>query len=140
MKFIDDGYNWIVRLDKGEKLIESLASVAKNHKIDGAWIMALGACTKVELGFYDLKNKQYKWRTFNEELEILSLQGNIAWENDEPILHIHGTFSNDNMQAIGGHVKELVVGGTCEIFLHKWDAKKLNRSLNEPTGLKLLDL
>jgi uncharacterized protein len=140
MNYKFDGYNWLVRLERGEQLIASLVQLAKQEKITGAWISGLGAAEALELGYYDLDAKRYNWKKIDELLEITSLQGNLAWDGEEPVIHIHGTFSGKDMQAIGGHVKELVVGGTCEILLHRWYEAGLKRSQDPATGLKLLDL
>lgn len=141
MTYKFDGYNWLVRLQKGEKLIESLVKIIEKESIKGAWISGLGGALSAELGFYDLEKQQYQWQLFNELMEITSLQGNIAWKGDEPALHIHGTFTKADFSAIGGHVKELIVGGTCEILLHRWNAEEgLSRSIDKETGLTLLDV
>lgn len=140
MKYKFDGYNWIVRLEKGEKLADNLLNLIRQENIGGAWLSGLGAAQSVELGYYDLAAKQYHWKTVDQLMEITSLQGNVAWDGDEPVLHIHGTFSDENMVAHGGHVNDLVVGGTCEILLHRWYDGKLARSQDEDPGLKLLDL
>jgi len=130
----------MVRLDKGERLIESLIKLVKQNEINGAWLNGLGAVKWAELGFYDLPNKKYEWSKINRPLEILSLEGNIAWINNEPIIHIHGSFSDDKMQTLGGHVKELEVGGTCEIIINTLNSSELLRLHDEDTGLNLLNL
>lgn len=140
MKWQFDGFNWLVRLEKGELLVENLTKLIKDEKITGAWISGLGGAQWAELGFYDLPTKQYKWQKIDQPLEIISLQGNVAWSGEEPVLHIHGTFSGESMQAFGGHLKELEVAGTCEILFHRWYKQGLNRSQNNEVGLELLDL
>ncbi len=140
MTFKFDGYNWLVRLEKGELLVQSLIDFVRTQNLNGAWLVGIGGALWVDLGFYDLATKKYSQKKIDEPLEILSLQGNLAWENDNPVLHIHGSFSDSKMKAIGGHVRELAVAGTCEILLHRWYYGKLTRSQDADTGLKLLDL
>lgn len=140
MKFRYDGFNWIVRLEKGEELISSLTKLVKDEQIPSCWINAIGASSKTTLGFYQLEQKEYQWKTFEELMEVTGLQGNIAWDGNEPVFHIHGTFSKQDMSSLGGHVKELVAGGTLEVLLHKWYADNLTRSKDEEIGLNLLDL
>jgi predicted DNA-binding protein with PD1-like motif len=135
-----DGFNWLVRLESGERLMENLLDVVRRENITGAWLSGLGAARWVELGFYDLGAKRYKWQKIDKLLEITSLQGNISWDGNEPVAHVHGVFSDETMAAYGGHVKDLGVGGTCEILLHRWYSGQLTRALDEQTGLKLLDL
>lgn len=140
MTHLFDGYNYLVRLEKGELLIESLVAFMKEQQIKGGWISAIGGALSAELGFYDLTAQHYSWKKYDDLMEIISLQGNAAWDGENPVLHLHGSFSDQSMQPYSGHVKELVVAGTCEVFLHVWNKGQLKRSHDEPTGLKLLDL
>lgn len=140
MKFKHDGYNWLVRLEKDELLVENLTQLVKDEQIQGAWISGLGAAQWAELGFYNLTSQVYEWKKFDQLMEITSIQGNVSWDNDAPVLHMHGTFSDQTMQAYGGHIKELQAGGTVEIFLHCWFKERLHRSTDPSTGLKLFEL
>lgn len=135
-----DGYNWILRLDRGELLIESLTAFAKEKDVKGGFISGLGAAQSAELSFYHLDKKEYSMKKFDGLMEITGLNGNLAWKNNEPIWHIHATLADENLQAIGGHVKELKVGGTLELFLHVIIDGGLNRKHSEEAGLDLLDL
>jgi len=139
MTYFFDGFNYLVRLEKGDLLVQQLTELVKQEKIKGAWISGLGGALWAELGFYQLETKEYEWKRLEKLLEITSLQGNVAWADSEPMLHVHGAFSDQNMQAFGGHVKELAVAGTCEVFLHLMQRDQpLTRSLSSDIGLKLL--
>lgn len=140
MKFTADGYNWIVRLEKGESLIDQLSNFAEQNDIPSCWVSIIGACEKVELGYYDLHQQKYHWQTIDELMEITGIQGNLAWDNDKPVFHLHGNFSKDDLSVVGGHVKSLIVGGTCEVFLHRWYGDKLTRQTDDQTGLELLNI
>lgn len=120
--------------------MENLIKFAQKEKPRGGWISAIGGAAWAELAFYDLKAKGYEWKRYDKNLEITSLQGNIAWDGKTPVIHLHGTLSDVNMQTIGGHIKELEINGTCELFVHNWFQDKLTRSQDDQTGLKLLDL
>ena len=132
--------NQVLRLNRGDLLVKSLIDYAKEYKLTSAWINGLGAAKWTEIGFYELENKKYTWKKINKPLEILSLQGNIAWNNAEPVIHIHGVFSDDTMGAFGGHVKELEVAGTCEIKITMLEEQKIKREYDEETGLNLLNI
>lgn len=140
MKYQHDGYNWLVRLQKGEKLIESLTKLAKEENLPSCWLNAIGAASSVELGYYNLEKQEYQWHELNELMEITGLQGNLTFNRDQPNFHLHGTFSKRDLSVVGGHVKDLVVAGTCEVLLHKWYADKLTRSKDDEVGLNLLNL
>jgi uncharacterized protein len=140
MTYRFDGYNYIVRLQKDELLVASLTEFAQQQNLKGTWLNGLGGAQWAELGFYDLDQKQYQWQRFDELMEVTSLQGNLAWKDDKPVWHIHGTLSGRDFQAVGGHVKELCVGGTIELHLHTIFGDQLTRTQDDQTGLSLLEL
>jgi uncharacterized protein len=140
MTYQYDGYNYIIRLEKDELLVESLQRFAAETKLESGWVMGLGAVQWAELGFYDLPTQEYHWKKLTQLLEITSLQGNLSRFDGKPMFHVHGTFSGPDMQAFGGHVKEAAVAATCEIFIHTWFKDPLMRRHDAAVGLKLLDL
>lgn len=136
-----DGFNYVVRLSKGERLAEALNNFAVKTKVDGAWILGIGGAQEVEVGFYDLNAQKYSFKMVKKLLEVTSLQGNFALnEQNETVFHLHGTFSDESLATFGGHVKDLVVGGTLELFIHRTDDMPLKRKLDDQTGLQVLDL
>ncbi len=135
-----DGYNYLLRFDKDELLIEGLTKFVREQNIKGGWLSIIGGALWVELGFYDLSAKHYRWKKIDQILEITNAQGTLAWGDEKPFVHLHGTLSDEQMQTYGGHIKELSVGGTCEVFLHVWNKDRLIRGHDEQTGLKLLEL
>ncbi len=136
-----DGYNYLIRLQKGELLMESLRAFAREQNIKGAWISGLGGAQWAELGIYNLAQQQYEFQHIDGPLELTALQGNIAWQNDKPLMHLHVTASNRQLLAIGGHAKEVCIGATCELFLHTiFGDKPLTRAADDEIGLPLLGL
>jgi uncharacterized protein len=135
-----DGYNHLVRLERGERLSEVLEQFIAESKIEGGWISGVGAASEVALGFYNLSSKEYKWRTFGSMMEVVSLSGNIASDEQGKMMwHLHGVFADSNYQTVGGHVKDLVAGATLELFVHR-SYQPMHRKHDDETGLQLLDL
>lgn len=135
-----DGYNDIIRLDRGERLSDALEQFATQTKCQGAWLSGVGGASEIELGFYRLDSKSYQWKTFSNLHEVVNLSGNLAIGDDgQPAFHLHGVFSDENYQTVGGHVKDFVAGGTVELFVHR-TYKPLGRKLDPEVGLKTLDL
>lgn len=136
---VNGGY--VLRFDRDEKLIAGLSQFAVDQGIRAAWLTGLGAASGAELGFYNLDRREYEWRTITELMEITNLTGNIVGgDNGEVAIHAHTTLSDSNFQAIGGHVKELIVGGTCEVWLHNMGQQEIKRKFNDSVGLATLDL
>jgi len=139
MTYRFDGYNYLMRLEKDDLLMQSLLEFAGQVK-QSFWLSGAGGAQWAELGFYDLPNRRYEWKRFDQLMEITSLQGNLAWEHDQAVWHVHATLADAGFHAIGGHVKELCVAGTCEILLHAVQGEPIRRVHDETIGLSLLEL
>lgn len=128
---------YILRLDPGEELRSEVEKFSEEHEINAAWVNALGSSKELELAYYNLGEKEYGTKKFSENLEIVSVVGNIALKEDKPFVHIHGTFSNPEMKVIGGHINRCVISATCEVSI--WPAEgAMGRKYEDFTGLHLL--
>ena len=140
MVYSFDGFNYLVRLDKGERLAESLQKFAAEAKLEGAWVSGLGGALQATLGFYDLDKKEYHWQEFDGLREVLSLNGNLAYDEEGTfVFHMHAVLGDRQFQTVGGHVKDLTVGATLELFIHR-AYRPTRRKLNKDLGIKTLDL
>lgn len=136
-KRVDDGY--IVRMDSGELLIKQLTHWASSLNIGGASLTGIGSSQWAEVGFYHQEMKKYEFKRLEIIMEILSLNGSIAKGDQGPVIHLHGIFSDNNLQCAGGHVRELKVGATCEIYVKQFQTT-ITRTYDPDTGLKLIQL
>ncbi|HKX72845.1 MAG TPA: PPC domain-containing DNA-binding protein [Candidatus Saccharimonadales bacterium] len=135
-----NSYIHVVRLNKGERWSEAFAEFTTSTKVNGAWVTIIGGVLEVTLGYYDLEKKQYEWQTFQGLREITGIQGNIALnEQGEPMAHLHGSFSDENYQMIGGHVKDFVAAATVEVFVQRF-SQSLHRKTDPDVGLQTLSI
>ena len=133
-------YNtYFVRINRGEKLLETLKDFCTKNKIHCGYFFGIGSLDDAELAHYIVKTKKYTSEMFRQPLEIVNLTGNITTMSNEVYLHCHATLSDVNMEAIAGHLKEGITGATAEIVLVKLDAE-INRKYDDSIGLNLLDL
>jgi len=139
MKFKKIKDNYFIRLERGEKIIENLKNFCAKQKIKCGYFFGIGALDRVELAHYIVENKKYTSKMLNEPLEIINMSGNITTFGNDVYLHCHITLSDDEMNAIAGHLKEGKISATCEIVLIKLNAK-INRKHDEFIGLNLMDL
>jgi len=138
MQIVFDSQNKsVLRIDRGEDCLEVLRSLAKDKNLSFNFSI-IGATSQVELRYYDLKKKKYFGKEFKEEnMEIISVNGNAAWSDDEPLVHAHGVFSNEKYECFGGHVVKLIISVTGEAIIN-WLPEKIIKKFDEKTGLKLL--
>ena len=78
MKYVKTGDVLAVRLDPGEEIIASVLKIAKDENIRFAEISAIGAVGRAVFGLYDLNEQEYHSLTFNQPLELVSLNGNLS--------------------------------------------------------------
>ncbi len=130
----ESGY--LIKFSTGEELVSCLVQFCTNNHIVAGSFTAIGATTKVSLGFYSLHKKEYHWKEFLGEFEITGGVGNIAVFEEKPVIHMHTTIADEEFNAFGGHVKSLVVGATCEVVLTTY-AEPLERKFDEKVGLNL---
>jgi predicted DNA-binding protein with PD1-like motif len=102
----------------GEEAVSELVRFARENDIRGAQLAGIGAASQLRFGWLDLAAKRYQPIELDEQVEILSLLGNIAIGDDgQPVLHAHIVVAKRDGTAHGGHLMELHVRPTLELFL-----------------------
>ena len=128
-----------VIFEKGDEVIETLRRFANERRLLASHFTAIGALSDVVIGFFDPTKKQYKKIPIREQVELLSLTGDIAFEGDVPKVHAHIVVGKSDGTAHGGHLMEGHVFPTLELILVE-SPKYLQRRQDEETGLALIDL
>ncbi|GAA0729478.1 hypothetical protein GCM10008905_29480 [Clostridium malenominatum] len=131
------GDKYLIRLDKGEEIIESIKEICMKEKIKLASITGIGATNDITIGIYELDKKYYNKQSFHEDFEITSLTGNVILSGDEIIPHIHVNISDKDFKVRGGHLNSAIISVTCEIVLNAIEGEA-SKYLNEEIGIKLI--
>lgn len=129
----------IARINKGNKIVDSIIKFCQENNISSAWITGIGAVSNVKLAFYDLNKKNFIKKEFKKELEIVSLSGNIGLLKKKHVAHLHIVLSDKNMVAFGGHLDEAIVAATCEVKLEIFD-QPIIRKYDPEIGLNLIQI
>ena len=140
-KLLDDGggKTFVIVFDTGDEVVAGLLDFAKEHKLSAS-LTAIGAFERVTLGFFESEQKDYKKIPINEQVEVMSLVGNITLEESgEPKVHAHVVVGKRDGTAHGGHLLEAHVRPTLEVILVE-SPVPLRRKLNAEVGLPLIDL
>lgn len=139
MKYTVFGMNYVIRLDPGEDIKESLASLCLRDGIGFGWFSGIGSVARAEVGFYSDAARTYEMRLFEGPREIVSLLGNVSLFDGRPFVHAHISLAGPDLAVVGGHLGRSVVGTTCEITLTRVrDA--VGRKKDPATGFAGLDL
>ena len=130
---------FMMRLEKGEEIIESIKNFAKEYNVKSGEIKALGAVNFVSVSLYTPENKSYITKEYSEPFEITNLYGNISSINNEPYLHIHITLANKDFNCVGGHLNKAIISATFEGYIETFDAE-INRVKDENINLNVWDI
>jgi predicted DNA-binding protein with PD1-like motif len=117
VKYFVLGSTYVVRLDAGERIIETLTALCERDAIGGGFFQGLGAVGEAEIGHFDPSANAYAWTKAPGPSEIVSLYGNITTADGHPFLHAHIALGDQTCGVRGGHLKEAEVSATCEITL-----------------------
>lgn len=126
----------VVRIDKGEEILEKIKEMALAENIKLANVNALGATNQFTVGVFKTEEKKYYANSFSGDFEIVSLTGTINTMNGEFYTHIHMSAGNDKGEVFGGHLNRAIVSATCEMVITIIDGK-VDRYFDEETGLNL---
>ena len=126
----------VVRIDKGEEILEKIKEVAIKENIKLATVTALGATNEFTIGVFKTEEKKYYSNLFQGDFEIVSLTGSINTMNDEFYTHIHMSAGDEKGNVYGGHLNKAIVSATCEMFIHVIEGK-VDRELSKDIGLNL---
>jgi predicted DNA-binding protein with PD1-like motif len=141
-KLLQDGpeKTFALVFDTGEEVVAALLRFAREQKLTAAHLTAIGAFARVTLGFFEPSRKEYTPIAIEEQVELLSLVGNVArGDKGEAKLHAHVVVGKSDGTAHGGHLLEASVRPTMEIVVVE-SSRHLRRRMREDVGAALLDL
>lgn len=134
-----DTRTWAVVLDTGDEAAACLLDFARAQQLSAAHLTAIGAFERAVLGYFDWNSKTYKRNRIDEQVEVVSLIGDVALKGDEPKLHMHAVLGQSDGRALGGHLLEGHVRPTLEVILTEAPAH-LRRRHDPVSGLALIQL
>ncbi|HAG90368.1 MAG TPA: hypothetical protein DCL41_00765 [Bdellovibrionales bacterium] len=137
MEYFKDQDRYFIRIDKDEDLFGSLQKFAKAESLKSGHLSGIGALKDCELGFFHLHSKSYDRKLFKDEVELLSLEGNLSFLEGEPFFHIHTVLGGPDFKCFGGHLFSAIVAVTCEINFRPLNMDVV-RKPNPEVGLNLI--
>jgi uncharacterized protein len=129
---------FILVFETGDELAEGLLQFAKDQKLSAASFKAVGALSSVRLGWFNWETKRYESSvTLDEQVELLSLIGDVALKNGEPVVHAHAVIGKKDGTAHGGHLLKARIRPTCEVVLTESPAR-LQKFIDPESGIALI--
>jgi predicted DNA-binding protein with PD1-like motif len=123
----------------GEEPMQGLLDFAKRERLTAGHFTAIGAFEAVTLGYFDWTQRDYVRIPLREQVEVLSLVGDVALEGGEPKVHAHVVVGKRDGTAHGGHLLEARVRPTLEVILGE-PPGHLRRRFDPASNLALIEL
>lgn len=132
----DGGTTRALIFETGDEVIASLKELARRENIRAAHISGIGAFSKARLAYFDWERKAYLDIPVDEQVEVLVFMGDLAWDGQEPVPHVHVVLGRRDGSTVGGHLMEALVRPTLELMFTQ--AGALERRLDPASGLALI--
>lgn len=136
MEYRRFGDTLVLRIDKGEEIIQSLRLAAEKEQVRLAAVEALGAVDDFTVGVFDTAEKQYHANHFTGAFEIVSLTGTVTTQDGKFYAHLHMSAGDREGKVFGGHLNSATVSATCEMVVRALDGE-VERQFDEKVGLNL---
>lgn len=130
---------FVLVFDSGEDVLGPFGDFVKAQGVRSAAFTGLGALSAATFGWFDLDTQEYEPTELTEQVELLSLVGNVALKEDGSAqIHPHVVVGRRDGAALGGHLLSATVRPTLEITLTE-DPATLRRTFRPEYGIALID-
>ena len=136
----DNPKTFVLILAAGDEILSSLKTFAQAEHLSSSSFKAIGALSEVELGWFNWENKKYETAVkLREQVELLSLIGDIALKDNQPQVHAHLVVGRRDGTAYGGHLLRATVRPTCELVITE-SPQHLHKEIDPESGIALIRL
>jgi predicted DNA-binding protein with PD1-like motif len=126
-----------VVLERGDEVMSTLQRFAAEHQLTASRLTAIGAFESATLGYFDWERKVYERIPVAEQVEVLSLIGDIALDGAAPRVHAHVVLGRRDGSTIGGHLLDARVRPTLEVVIID-SPEYLRRVCDPASGIALI--
>jgi predicted DNA-binding protein with PD1-like motif len=119
--------------------MSTLHAFASDRTLTASRFTAIGAFMSARLGYFDWEIRDYIDIPVDEQVEVLTLAGDIALEGAEPKVHAHVVLGRRDGSTCGGHLREARVRPTLEVMLVE-SPGYLKRGIDKLTGLPMIQI
>jgi len=124
-------------LETGDEAMRLLGEFVRANAVDAASITGIGAFSRAVLGYFDWQAKAYRRIPVEEQVEVVSLIGDVAVADGVPTLHVHAVLGKSDGSVVGGHLLEGQVRPTLEVIIIQ-QPSYLRKRKDPESGLALI--
>ncbi|MBQ1016802.1 DNA-binding protein [Micromonospora sp. D93] len=127
----------VVVCDDGDEPVSVISDALHRHDLRAGRVTAVGGFREAEVGWFDRQARDYRHIPVREQVEVLSLVGDVAARDGEPVLHVHAVLGRADGSTVGGHLLSARVWPTLEVIITEV-APELSKQVDPETGLALI--
>jgi predicted DNA-binding protein with PD1-like motif len=128
----------VLVLQTGDEVMATVSSFAAAHHLAATHFTGIGALSGLKVAYFDWATKAYQHIPIDEQVEVLSLAGDITLDEGKPKVHAHIVVGKRDGSAHGGHLVEGAVRPTLELVLVEAPVH-LRRRFDPASRLALID-
>ncbi|WFE53204.1 PPC domain-containing DNA-binding protein [Micromonospora sp. WMMD1155] len=127
----------VVVCDDGDEPVTVIGGALRRHELRAGRVTAVGGFREADVGWFDRQAGDYRRIPVREQVEVLSLPGDVAARDGEPALHVHAVLGRADGSTVGGHLLSARVWPTLEVIITEV-APELSKRVDPETGLALI--
>jgi predicted DNA-binding protein with PD1-like motif len=128
---------WVLAFRGGDQVELEILRFAEENAVQAAEIRGIGGFREVTLAYFEKKTMQYEPIPVKEQVEVVSILGNLTRFEGKPKLHAHVLIGKKDGSTLAGHLLAAAVWPTLELFVTAY-AEPLERKQDPETKLPLL--
>src|SRR4051794_28177650 len=95
---------FVVVFRDGDEPMKLLHRFAAEHRLGASHFTAIGAFASAVVGYFNSTAKRYDHIAIDEQVEVLSMVGDVTIDSDTPKVHAHVVLGKVDGTAHGGHL------------------------------------
>ena len=123
----------------GDDVLEQITAFVRSESIMSAQFSGLGGFERGVLAYYNIESKAYEHIRVDEQVEVLSINGNISRYKGDLRIHAHCVVGHRDGHTTGGHLLQATVRPTLELMFEEL-ADAIERKDNAEAGIPLIEL
>jgi predicted DNA-binding protein with PD1-like motif len=123
--------------ERGDEVMSALKQFAREHDLAASRLTGIGAFESATLGYFDWERRDYLRIPVDEQVEVLTMVGDITLDGEQPKVHAHVVLGRRDGSTLGGHLLEARVRPTLEVIVVD-SPSHLRREHDPVSGLALI--
>lgn len=128
---------FLLIIRRGDLVAKTIVACADKLELPAAAVSGIGAIEDPEIAYYNLQARRYDAKKYQGIYELVSLIGNVSFNDGKRFLHAHVGLSKTDYSLFGGHLVEAKVGVIAEVLITPL-ANTLSRAHDDETNLHLI--